>query len=211
MKRPREHCPPTVTRANASPVRRALRFSVFLMAGIGIGLFMFGCPGGTRLSAQEEETAADREYRIKAAYLYQFGRYIQWPANTFDTPKSPFVIGVVGKDPIGTALDQIAETRKIQGRAIRILRFSSLNDIKPCQILFIPASVDPEEQTTAIHDLAKRNTLLVGESDTFLELGGVMRFAVEENKVRVFVARQAAKRENLTVSAKLLQVAHVVD
>jgi hypothetical protein len=169
--------------------------------------------GVAPLAAQEgeEETAISRELRIKAAYLYQFGRYIEWPPKTFATPQSPFVVGVMERDPIISDLDQIARAKKIQDRTIRIRRFSSAANVQPCHILYLPTSMSQEEQTEAIRRVSGKGVLLVGEADGFLEWGGVVRFVVEENKVRMVIARKAAKRERLAISAKLLQVARVVD
>ena len=164
------------------------------------------------LRAQEDdETVANREYRIKAAYLYQFGRYVEWPAKAFANPNSPFVIGVLEQDPLLPDLEQIAKIKKIQDRPIQIRRFSSPADIRACNILYLPASLSPETQAEVIRRTSGQGILLVGDSDGILNAGGVMQFAVEDNKIRVLISRKAAEREGLTISAKLLQVARVVD
>lgn len=165
------------------------------------------------LMAQEEEPPplANREYPIKAAYLYQFGRYIEWPARTFPNAKAPFVIGVLEGDPTLPDLDRIAQSKTIQNRPIEIRRFPTPRAMQACHILFLPGSVPPESQSEVVRRLTGRGGLLVGESDDFLDLGGTIRFTVENNKVRIQVARKAAQREGLIISAKLLQVAHVVD
>lgn len=159
----------------------------------------------------DEAAAASREYRIKAAYLYQFGRYVTWPAKAFASPDAPFVIGVLEQDPIFADLNQIAQTKKLQNRAIEIRRFSSVAKIRACHILYLSGSVAPEAQAEAIRKAGGGYTLLVGDSEGFLNWGGSIQFVLEENKVRVVIARKAAEREGLTVSAKLLQVARVVD
>jgi hypothetical protein len=164
------------------------------------------------LHAQEdEETAVNREYRIKAAYLYQFGRYVEWPAKAFADAKAPFVIGVMEGDPIGADLTQIAKIKKIQDRPIKILRFSSPPDIRGCHIFFLSGSLAAEKQKDVIRRIAGMNTLTVGESDEFLNMGGIVRFVMEENNIRVQISRKAAEREGLSISAKLLQVARVLD
>ena len=94
--------------------------------------------GKTPLGAQEdEESQANREYQIKAAYLYQFGRYVEWPAKAFSSRKAPFVIGVVEQDQIVAVLEQIAQIKKIQDRPIQVQRFSSAAEIPACQILYV--------------------------------------------------------------------------
>jgi len=185
---------------------------LWLAASIGFLLFLAGNVRLAVLNAQEdEETAISREHRIKAAYLYQFGRYVEWPAKAFPDPKAPFVIGVLESDPIGADLIQLARIKKIQDRPIQIRRFSSAADIRACHILFLPASLAPEAQKDVLRRLSGTNTLTVGESDEFLNMGGAVRFVVEENNIRVQIARKAAEREGLTISSKLLQVARVLD
>jgi hypothetical protein len=165
-----------------------------------------------RVYAQSEESAEiNREYAIKAAYLYQFGRYVQWPAKAFSSPEAPFVIGVLDHDSLVSNLEQIAQAKKVQDRAIQVRRFSSANDVGPCHILFVSGSLTPKEQSELIARLSGQNTLFVGDAGGFLEGGGAVKFSVEDNKVRIHIARKAAEHEGLTISAKLLQVAHVVD
>jgi hypothetical protein len=196
---------PPRTRHGAGPlckwIATALGALSLLVAGVR----------STAIRAQDDEPAEVREYRIKAAYLYQFGRYIEWPAQAFRDPKSPFVIGVMKGDPIIAHLNQIAETKKIQERPIRIEQFSTPDDVRPCHILFLSASLGEEMQAAVVRRQPDRGVLLVGEMERFLALGGIIRFVVEDNTVRIHIARKAAQREGLTVSAKLLQVAHVVD
>jgi hypothetical protein len=160
---------------------------------------------------EKDEAEPNREYRIKAAYLYQFGRYIEWPATTFADARSPFVIGILGESPLAADLDELARVKQIQNRPIVIRRFAAGGSVVGCHILFLPASLAAGTQTEAIRQVSGQGVLLVGEVPEILAWGGVVRFVVEENKVRIHIARKAARREGLTISAKLLQVAHVVD
>ena len=184
-----------------------------LVASIGVGVLLSICFGPTSLlkAQEDEQTAASREYQIKAAFLYQFGRYVEWPAKSFSGPKSPFVIGVLDQDPLIPDLEQIAKIKKIQDRPIQIRRFASAADIRQCNILYLSPSLAPEAQADVAHKMSGQGILLVGDADKFLDWGGTMRFVVEDNKIRVEIARKAAEHEGLTISAKLLQVARVVD
>jgi hypothetical protein len=155
--------------------------------------------------------SANREYQIKAAYLYQFGRYVEWPTKSFSSSNAPFVIGVLEQEPLIPQLEQIARVKKIQDRTIKIRRFSSAAAVQACQILYLSAPTTPETQTEIIHKMSRRGVLLVGDAADFLIWGGTMQFVVEDNKIRVVVSRKAAERAGLTISAKLLQVARVVD
>jgi YfiR/HmsC-like len=210
---PKRHYPSSSTSPAALPARGiGRRCWIFLAAGVGVSVLLALHLGQTPLGAQEEEEmSANREYRIKAAYLYQFGRYVDWPAKAFSSAKSPFVIGVLEQDPLIPDLEQIARVKKIQDRSIKIQRFSSPADIRPCHILYLPASLAPEAQAEVVRKVVGHSVLLVGDSPNVLEWGGTMQFVVEDNKIRVVISRKAAEVAGLTVSAKLLQVARVVD
>ena len=185
---------------------------LFLVAIVGFLPLLTWSVGSTPLHAQnDDQMMASRESRIKAAYLYQFGRYVEWPAKAFPNSQSPFVIAVLKTDPIVADLEQIAESKRIQDRPIRVQQFSSPGDVPACHILYLSPSLAPEAQAEIIRRLARHGTLLVGDSQAFINWGGVVRFTVEENKVRIYIARKAAEREGLAISAKLLQVASVVD
>lgn len=156
------------------------------------------------------QSVISREYTIKAAYLYNFARYVRWPAGTFRNEQDPFVIGVLGTDPLGNDLDRIARTKKIDGRRIVIRRFDSLDKYSPCHVLFVPRSVEPKRQIEAIGRLRKSPVLLVGETPGFAERGGTINFFIRQNKVRFEINQKAAKRGGLKISAKLLNLAKLV-
>ncbi|MHB1036925.1 MAG: YfiR family protein [Pirellulales bacterium] len=167
--------------------------------------------GSLSLRAQQDgETEIDREYTIKAAYLYNFGRYVEWPANSFRGADDPFVIGVLGTDPFGATLDEIASEKKIARRRIVARRFASMTEYVPCHILFVVASTSAEQRAAAVQKLQNSRVLLVGETPGFAQQGGVINFFVEQNKVRFEINVQAAKREQLKISSKLLSLAQIV-
>jgi hypothetical protein len=164
------------------------------------------------LVAQEDsDESVSREYRIKAAYLYQFGRYVEWPPDAFSTPSAPFVIGVLTESPIRRDLLQIAETKKIQDRAIEIRLCSVSSNLAVVHILFLPASLPPKSREEAVRKTTRKHVLLVGENETFLADGCGISFVIEDNKIRFYIARKTFERQGLSVSAKLLQVGHVTD
>jgi hypothetical protein len=166
---------------------------------------------GMRLEAQSDgPSEIDREYTVKAAYLLQFGRYVRWPPEAFVDRESPFVIGVLGKDPFGRAFDEVARTKRIDGRPVVIRRFASLADYQPCHILFIAASAGPAETAAAIARLKKAPVLLVGEQSGFTEHGGAITFVIEEDKIRLEVNAEATRREEIKISSTLLSVAKIV-
>lgn len=160
--------------------------------------------------AQEEGAVVNREYTIKAAYLYNFSSYVQWPAGAFPTSDTPLVIGVLGTDPFGEVLNEIARTKKVGGRPIVVKQFASMAAYAPCHVLFVASSANPQEQAAAIRKAHGSPVLLVGENPGFAERGGTVDFFIEENKVRFEINVDVAKRQQLKISSKLLGLAKIV-
>jgi len=159
----------------------------------------------------------DREYEIKAAYLYNFGLYVQWPRGSVPTEQEEFVIGVLGKDVFDSNLDKLATAKKVQGRKIVIHRFKSMADYKPCHILFISRSAaegnkeSPEDRLAeAMQKLKNKPVLLVAESNGLAMKGAMINLFVEENRVKFEVNPGAGKQAGLQMSSKLLQLGKVV-
>lgn len=158
----------------------------------------------------EEGTGVSREYAIKAAYLYQFSRYIQWPGDASGSGHAAFAIGVVEPDPFGNALDELARTKKVEGRPILVKRFTTADDYAPCQILFVPSSASPAEKQAVLRKTRGSPVLVVGEDPSFVRQGGAFSFFLEENKVRFEVNLDAARQQHLKISSKLLSLAKIV-
>jgi hypothetical protein len=178
-----------------------------------IGLFfaICFCSGGQLYSQETETDIINREYRIKAAYIYRFSQYIDWPADSFPDASSPFLIGVFTDDPVTADLLQIAQTKKFQERSIEIRRCTANSNLAACQILFLPSTIPQQTQTEVAQRTVGKHVLLVGEGVGALSNGCSISFVIEENKVRLYIARKMVERQGLTVSAKLLQVSHIVD
>jgi hypothetical protein len=162
------------------------------------------------VAAQSPASALiNREYAIKAAFLYQFLNYIEWPIDSFAADASPFVIGVLGTNPFGTVLDQVAKDKKVDGRSIQIRSVSSARDVADCHILFVPNSVPKPLQNEILQAARDSPVLTVGESDDFVDRGGAARFFLEGNKVRFAFNTSVTARNKLAVSSKLLALAKV--
>jgi len=151
----------------------------------------------------------DREYAIKAAFLYHFGNYVQWPPEDCPTDKDRFVIGVIGDDPFGPALDAIAEAKAIQGRKVLVRRFASVQACTHCHIVFVARSA-----TATLTDLPEppwgTHALVVSDVPGMASRGAVVSFFTLANKVRFEVNPAAAKRAGLKISSKLLRLARIV-
>jgi hypothetical protein len=153
-----------------------------------------------------EEINPQYENNVKAAFLYSFGRYVEWPKNAFASQSSDFIVGICGDDPIGPVLDLIAKTKMVQGRRITVLKMPTIEKLQPCQILFISNVIPLEQQFTVIDKMKDKATLLVGETPGFCERGGCINFYVEGGTVRFEINVEAIRREKLMLDAKLLNL-----
>ena len=149
------------------------------------------------------------EYEVKAAFLYNFAKFVEWPASALPSEHSPLVIGILGEDPFGHFLDDVVRGKNVNGHEFRILRSQRLEDLKDCQILFISSS-ENRHLSELLESLAGKSILLVGETGTFAQLGGTIDFVLQENHVRFKVNVDAAGRARLKISSKLLALAEVV-
>jgi hypothetical protein len=147
------------------------------------------------------------EYKLKAAFLYHFSQFVDWPAQSFSDRKSPFVVGVLGKNPFGDDLGQTVQGKTVGSHVLVVKEFNSLAEAtNNCQILFISSS-EQSRFPEIFSRLAGANILTVGEADNFDEAGGMIHFVLEGTKIRFEINEAAATRANLKISAKLLSLA----
>jgi hypothetical protein len=161
------------------------------------------------LGMARAQAGAPTEYQVKAAYLYNFTRYVEWPDSAFAAPESPFVVGVVGHDPFGPTLDKILDGRTMNGRPFLVKRFKHADDVQPCQLLFV-GEYETDKLPRILSHLGNAGTLTVGESYGFLQHGGAINFLIEDNHVRFEINLNAADRCGLKISSKLLALARNV-
>jgi hypothetical protein len=158
----------------------------------------------------QDDGGVNREYPLKALFLYNFGSYIEWPEGTFADKKTPFVIGVLGTAPLDETLNQIAAHKKIGERRIVIEHYKTPADIKNCQILFVPVTTPPQQQAKAIEAIKNRPVLAVGESPNFATNGGDVNFFLQDNKIRFEVNVDSTRKQQLKVNSKLLAMAKII-
>jgi hypothetical protein len=157
------------------------------------------------LAARAEESVSV-EYKIKAAYLLNFAKFVEWPTNRFPTPTTPIRVGVLGKDPFGYDLERTIGGRVIEGRKCEIVRTDDPEAALSCHIVFITSS-ERRQLPEILEKLHRGNVLTVGESEQFTEQGGIVQFYLYENTVRFHINQPAAEKAKLRISSKLLQVA----
>lgn len=155
------------------------------------------------------DTKRAKEYKIKAAFLYNFCVFTTWPKEAFKKDDSPIVVGVLGSDPFGPALDAALKKKKVDNRAFRIERYAKFKDIGDCHLLFVPSD-SAKHMSDVKKKLENKHTLIVGESTSFALAGGAIGFYVEKKKMRFEVNTAETKRRGLSISSKLLKLARIV-
>jgi hypothetical protein len=148
------------------------------------------------------------EYQVEAAYLYNFGRFVEWPAKGA-TQNSSFTICVLGEDPFGQALDATLSGETIGNQKVTARRISSAQMSTDCQILFISSS-EANRLNKIIEALDKNAVLTVSDIPQFSQRQGMIQFVLEENRIRFEVNLTATQRAGLTLSSELLKVATAV-
>jgi hypothetical protein len=162
--------------------------------------------------AQSPEVSDSSEYLIKAGFIFNFAKFVEWPSNAFAQPDSPIVIGILGTDPFGTIIDKIVQDKKIGARGFVVKRLkwgTDLKELRECKILFIGAS-ERAHMDELVQMLRGLPILTVGETPGFAERGGVIRFVLEDNRVRFEVNVVAARQADLTISSRLLTLARII-
>jgi hypothetical protein len=176
------------------PLRR--RFASLTLAALILGV--------ARLVAQP--AGKPTEYQVKAAYLYNFGRFVEWPAHA---DGDGFGICVIGRDPFGQTLDSAVAGQSINGRGVVTRRLPGIAEAAGCRILFISASEDAQVNRI-LSTLQNTSVLTVSDMPRFTERGGMVQFIQDGNRVRFEINRAVAERAGLTLSSELLRVASAV-
>ena len=160
-------------------------------------------------SVQAAEAPALSERQVKALFLFNFAKYVDWPAGAFSNSSAPIVIGVVGEDGFSDEFRRITGDRTVNDRKVVIKQIDGTADLKDCQILFVRSSENG--RLTEILEAVKNSAVLtVGETDRFLMQEGMINFTKKENKIHLEINLVPAQRVNLKLSSKLLTVADVV-
>jgi hypothetical protein len=149
------------------------------------------------------------EYQVEAAYLYNFGRFVEWPAKGTTAESGSFTICVLGEDPFGQALDTTLAGETIGSQRVTARRISSPQMSGDCRILFISSS-EATRLNRIIEALDKSAVLTVSDIPQFSQRHGMIQFVVEENRIRFEVNLTATQRAGLTLSSELLKVATAV-
>jgi len=174
-------------------------FGTRLLAGIMLASLL-------SLGTAREDEPPLTESKLKAAYLFNFAKFVEWPPEAFADANSPITIGILGENPFGSDLESIIRDKVINNRTIVIKLMRSVTEATNCQVLFISASVK-NKIPEMISGLGQASILTVGDTDRFVETGGMINFVKEGSKIRFEINEAAAKRAGLKISSKLLSLA----
>lgn len=150
-----------------------------------------------------------RQYQVKAAFLYNFTQFVEWPARAFSEDRSPIVIGVMGDDTLGSYLEELVTGEEINGHPLEIHRFDPNEEVVICHILFI--NVMSKYKLKEVLQKTKGESILtVSDMPEFIQKGGMIRFNLVNNKLRFQINPMASDSAELKISSKLLQLAEIV-
>jgi len=147
-----------------------------------------------------------QEYAVKAGFLYNFSKFVEWPAGTFSDTN--FVLCVVGADPFEAVLDKL-NGKLVGGRPLVVKRYSAAGPLGQCQILFVSDS-EKRRISEILVAIGKAPVLLVGEMENFVQLGGMIQFVTTDKGIQFEVNVETARWHGLQFSARLLQLAGTV-
>lgn len=167
-----------------------------------------GLLAGLACSLPAPVQAAPNEYQLKAAFLYHFASFAEWPGEALPA-SAPFRLCLLGGDPFGAALDELRQ-KPIKGRRLEVMLIGPEADLAPCHLLYLGSSAD--RQVERIAALARGTHLLtVGDGEGFAQKGAMLNFYTENGRVRFEASRSAVLRSGLRISSKLLSLARLVD
>ena len=180
----------------STPRFRVLPFAVMILIG------------GSRSAAGGGEDPQSKEYELKAVFLFNFVKFIDWPAPANAGAQDPITIGILGRDPFGAAVKSI-EGKVVRNRKIAIRRFQDMRSLETWDLLFVPAT-EASAQKDVAEAMKGKPCLTVGETPEFTRQGGIIGFFRQDNKLRFEINLDTATANGLKVQSQLLKLARVV-
>jgi hypothetical protein len=168
----------------------------------GLNLILLMLISGTGRAQESRPT----EYQIKAAFIFNFAKFIDWPPKALPQATSPIIIGILGENPFHDDLARTIRDKTIDDHPLVIKEFRSLVQATNCHILFICTS-EKNRLPEILRDIKGTSVLTVGETERFTEIGGMINFVFEGTKIRFRINNDAATSAGLKISSKLLSLA----
>ena len=161
------------------------------------------------LSPARGQSGGSTEYAVKAAFLFHFAQFVEWPAETFKDSAAPMTYCTMGDDPFHGGLDQVLIGKTVGVHPLRVEHLREFEKAQSCQVLFVGAG-QKKRIGEALAEVSSLPVLTVGETEHFVQEGGIIGFCLEENKIRFEINLDAAAKAKLKISAKLLALAKTV-
>jgi hypothetical protein len=190
-----------MTRAAAMKLRRITRRQWL------VGLACLWLAGGWAAAA--ESSGGVGEYQVKAAFLYNFTKFTDWPPGAFPSNNAPLVIGIVGEDPFGQVLDDLVRGEVVRGRPLVVKRLRADEDLRSCHVVFICRS-EKERLPALLSRLKGSPVLTVGDFNGFAQQGGMVNLLLVNKTVKMEINQAPAVEAGLQLSSKLLKLARLV-
>lgn len=184
---------------------RALTSPLFFL----VTAVLVGWLGAVPATRGSEDSSRVKEYELKAAFVFNLSKFVEWPASAFAGPDDAIVIGILGEDPFAGRLQETIDGKTVGGRRLRVRYVKADRDARACHIVFISPSEEGRLGQIA-ERLRGSPTLSVSDVGPFAELGGVLHFDLEGRRVHLVINPEAATGGGLRLSAKLLNLARIV-
>ncbi len=179
----------------------------FRTAGRLLNVWRYTCVGLLLIVITPLLAADDvPEYGVKAAFLLNFMRFVEWPPTAFSSSDAPLTICILGRDPFGRFLTDIVRGETVQDRRIAVRRVSEVSTPRTCQVVFLSAG----SNSARVRTVEQMGVLVVSDDSRLLRDGAMIGFAVDARRVRFDVNQKAAESAGLKISSKLLSVARAV-
>lgn len=171
-----------------------------------LGALLAAAGGMIRAAMAGDEVEAPREYQVKAAFIYNFTKFITWPENRPGASPKIFVVGILGKSPFEGELEKISRGRSVAGKTLIVRYLDTIADATSLDLLFVKAGEEAKlgNDLGSLHDAC---VLTVGETPRFAELGGIITFSKSADKIRFEINRNSGLRARLKISPQLLKLA----
>ena len=174
---------------------------------IAIAVFALLAPVAWAFAApDDDDSSGGAEYQVKAAFLFNFAKFVEWPPRKFTEPDSPLIIGIIGANPFGGLLDEQVQDQRINDRTVIVRHIESIEELRKCHIIFVCRS-ETSRLEPILGEVRGDNVLTVGESDNFLGRGGMINFVMVDGAVRFQINNGAARHAGLKISSKLQPLA----
>ena len=182
------------------------------MLGAGLRILLGLAAGALAFAPREApaQLAVSKEYQVKAAFLFNFVQFVEWPPGAFTNSDTPICIGVLGEDPFGTALEETVRGETVHNRKLIVERSRRVENLKDCHLIFISKS-ETERVPEILGDLDPVPVLTVSETQGFAQRGGIINLYLAGNKVRFEINPAVARRKGLKISSELLRLGKIIE